>query len=143
MSGNWYADVLKFHETFGHTVHDKPQIPKRSDVLLRAVVTRDEFNNEYLPALLHGDIKHIADDGIDLIYFIIGTFITYGIDPQPIWDAVQAANMAKLPPNGIPLKDQFGKTMKPEGWQPPDIAKLLRDQGLLDHQRLSNPIVLV
>jgi predicted HAD superfamily Cof-like phosphohydrolase len=142
MSTNWYADVLKFHKAFGLTIHDKPQIPSHDDIVLRAVVARDEFDDEYLPALLNGDIKHIADDGIDLIYFIIGTFITYGIDPQPIWDAVQAANFAKLPPDGIPVKDQYGKIMKPEGWKPPDITKLLHDQGSLDPPPLDSPIRL-
>lgn len=143
MSGNWYADVLEFHNTFGLTVHDHPMIPSHADVALRAIITRDEFVNEYLPALLNGDIKRIADDGVDMIYFILGTFITYGIDPQPIWDAVQAANMAKKPPDGLPLKDRWGKILKPEGWTPPDIIGLLRDQGSLDDPPLSTPITLI
>lgn len=143
MSGNWYADVLEFHNTFGLTVHDKPQIPSHDDVVLRAVITRDEFNDEYLPALLNGDIKRIADDGVDLIYFIMGTFITYGIDPQPIWDAVQAANMAKMPPDGLPLRDGWGKILKPKGWTPPNITALLRAQGSLDQPPLDSPINLI
>jgi len=141
MSGNWYQDVLDFHTTFDLTVHDHPQIPSSEDLQLRAIITRNEFENEYLPALLSGDIKRIADDGVDMIYFIIGTFINYGIDPQPIWDAVQAANMAKMPPDGIPLKDQYGKVLKPTGWVPPDITQLLRDQGSLDDPPLA-PITL-
>lgn len=141
MSGNWYHDVLNFHTAFDLTIHDHPQIPSVPDVQLRAIITRDEFEKEYLPALLSGDIERIAEDGVDMIYFIIGTFITYGINPQPIWDAVQAANMAKLPLNGIPIKDQWGKVQKPIGWVRPDIVSLLRDQGSRDEPPF-DPITL-
>lgn len=48
-----------------------------------------------------------------------------GIDLRPVWSEVHAANMRKT--TG-PVRED-GKRLKPEGWQPPDIAGVLRAQG--------------
>jgi predicted HAD superfamily Cof-like phosphohydrolase len=38
-----------------------------------------------------------------------------------LFDIVQAANMAKLGPDGKPIiRPEDGKIMKPEGWEPPE-----------------------
>lgn len=46
------------------------------------------------------------------------------IDLPDVWEAVQAANMAKE--GGGTRED--GKILKPPGWQAPDIAGILADQ---------------
>lgn len=61
---------------------------------------------------------------IDMVYVILGTFIACGVDPQPIWEAVHAANLRK-----IPAADKGAKVLKPAGWVAPDVAGLLREQG--------------
>lgn len=62
-----------------------------------------------------------ADAVTDALYFLLGTCVEMGIDPQPLLDIVQNANMAKLDKNGNPiLRDGDKKIMKPEGWQPPE-----------------------
>lgn len=45
------------------------------------------------------------------------------------WDLVQAANMAKVGPDGKVLKNVHGKVIKPDGWTPPDIASLLTGEN--------------
>jgi hypothetical protein len=49
----------------------------------------------------------------------------YGVSLWPAFQAVHAANMAKLGGTVI-----AGKLTKPEGWQPADVATVLRRQGL-------------
>lgn len=65
-----------------------------------------------------------ADALIDDLYVTVGALLSMGIDMWPLWNAVHRANMAKV---GGPMVN--GKQMKPEGWNPPDIEGLLRDQG--------------
>lgn len=71
------------------------------------------------------DMATMTDALADLDYVIEGTRIEFGIDGDPIAEAVHAANMAKL---GGPRRDD-GKVLKPEGWKPPDIEAELRKQG--------------
>lgn len=57
----------------------------------------------------------------DVSYFTDGSFVIAGVDPQPLFDIVQDANMAKLGADGKPiLRESDGKIMKPEGWEPPE-----------------------
>lgn len=62
---------------------------------------------------------------VDLDYVVEGLRVRLGVDVAPIWSAVHAANLAKT--TG-PVRED-GKRMKPEGWQAPDVAGLLRAQG--------------
>lgn len=65
-----------------------------------------------------------SDALIDAFYFLAGTLVETGIMPQSLFEIVQAANMAKLGPDGQPIiRESDGKIMKPEGWVPPE-AKL-------------------
>ena len=57
----------------------------------------------------------------DISYFNYGSFVVAGIDPQPLFDIVQGANMAKLGADGKPIiRESDGKVMKPEGWVAPE-----------------------
>lgn len=53
-------------------------------------------------------------------------FCALGIDPRPMWDEVQASNLRKV---GGPI-DEHGKKRKPPSWVGPDIAGLLKKQGV-------------
>lgn len=54
----------------------------------------------------------------DISYFNYGSFVVAGVDPQPIFDIVQRANMGKLGPDGKPIyRKEDGKIAKPEGWE--------------------------
>lgn len=63
----------------------------------------------------------LADAFTDINYFTQGTFTMMGVQPQPLFDIVQEANMAKLGPDGKPIyRESDGKIMKPEGWEAPE-----------------------
>lgn len=71
------------------------------------------------------DLPEYADALADLDYVVDGGRAAFGINGEPIADAVHAANLAKL---GGPV-DPNGKARKPAGWTPPDIHGELVKQG--------------
>ncbi|AFS70175.1 hypothetical protein [Exiguobacterium antarcticum] len=57
----------------------------------------------------------------DALYFIMGSFVEAGLEPGPLFEIVQQANMAKLGPDGQPIfRESDQKVMKPAGWLPPE-----------------------
>lgn len=63
----------------------------------------------------------LADSLTDINYFTQGTFTMMGVNPQPLFDIVQKANMSKLFPDGKPhYREEDGKVIKPEGWEAPE-----------------------
>lgn len=75
-----------------------------------------------------------SDALVDELYFNQGSFAVSGVNPQPIFDIVQAANMAKLGADGKPiLREHDHKIMKPENWArdhapEPKIIKEIKTQ---------------
>ncbi len=122
---DWFADVLAFHEKFTpHLIGTTPALADDIAAELREVLIYEE-SSELREAIQDCNLPEIADAIADLIYVALGTAVTYGIDPRPIWDAVHTANMRKT---GGGLRAD-GKVCKPPGWTPPDVAGLLARQG--------------
>lgn len=69
------------------------------------------------------DLTSQLDAAVDLLYFVMDTFVEMGIDPQVPFEIVHAANMAKVWPDG---KSHFDhsvvppRLIKPEGWEAPE-----------------------
>ena len=58
-----------------------------------------------------------VDALVDLLYFVYGSFVLLGIDPEPMLEIVHQANMGKLFPDGKPHYDEVThKVLKPEQW---------------------------
>lgn len=125
------SDVEAFHRVAGVTVGDlaAPAIPDKETCKLRLRLIDEELA-ELSDALLGcRDLTEAADAIADLLYVAFGTAVTLGIDIGAVWDAVHLSNMAKFP-GGVIRRRVDGKILKPEGWTPPDIAGVLRDQIL-------------
>jgi predicted HAD superfamily Cof-like phosphohydrolase len=145
--------VAEFHLAFDHPIADVPTIPSEARVRFRARLITEEFL-ETLESLFdmteaEGSpgvaIRHAADtirfvidharvtvdlvglaDGLaDLDYVVEGTRLELGIDGVPIAAEVHRSNMAKK--GGEKRPD--GKSLKPPGWTPPDIAGELAEQA--------------
>lgn len=90
-----------------------------------------EMQEAWEAFLRSGSLEHLTefvDGAIDSIYVILWTLHKLGVPVNLCWDEVQRSNMAKLGPDGKPLKNpETGKIMKPEGWQPPDLFGLLQE----------------
>jgi predicted HAD superfamily Cof-like phosphohydrolase len=146
------AQVLEFHRAFSHPVAERPTIPANDRVRFRLTLIAEEFFElleacGIVPELDEGgdvgglvasviehakpvvDLAKFADACGDLDYVVEGARIEFGIDGAPVASAIHAANMAKLGPDGKPIRRADGKSLKPEGWTPPDIAGELRKQG--------------
>ena len=148
------SDVADFMVAFKQPMPDTPQWPDQENMDLRVRLKAEEFcewlrdsGYEYIGRIMrsetspsgevgyqvygfeHGEssprnLPKCADALVDDLYVTFGALLAMGIDVWPLWRAVHRANMAKV---GGPVVN--GKQMKPEGWTPPDIDALLREQG--------------
>jgi predicted HAD superfamily Cof-like phosphohydrolase len=146
--------VKAFHdacgiETGGTTTQVTPRVPDDATVRLRLRMITEEYfelldaaGARYVTAArdqIHMSIDRLAaasnvnlpefvDALGDIDYLVEGTRLAFGVDGDPIAEAIQASNMAKCV-DGKVLRNAHGKIAKPEGWTPPDIAGELRKQG--------------
>lgn len=74
------------------------------------------------------NLVEVANGGCDSHVVISGTLIEFGIPEDKVYKVVHAANMAKV--GGLTRED--GKSLRPEGWESPDVLKVLLEAGLLD-----------
>jgi predicted HAD superfamily Cof-like phosphohydrolase len=135
--------VLLFHTTFGVPIGQLPMAPNCNRILLRLRLIDEEFQ-ELLEASIGtrwessglGDLRDIeknfnffeaVDALADLVYVIYGAALELGVDLDAVIAEVHAANMRKV---GGPTRAD-GKILKPEGWQPPDVAGVLARQAPL------------
>jgi predicted HAD superfamily Cof-like phosphohydrolase len=63
-----------------------------------------------------------------IMYLLSELALVLSIPLKSAWGAVHLSNMAKLV-DGKAIRRHDGKLLKPEGWQPPDIAGVLADHG--------------
>ena len=126
MSKTWQWDVSQAtRHVFDQPVRYQPtmDIPD-NELQLRKKLIEEEVG-ETLKGIEDKDIVAITDGIVDSIVVLLGLACSLGVDVQPVWDEVHRTNMAKK--GGATRED--GKRMKPEGWQPPNILKLLAQQA--------------
>lgn len=151
------ADVAAFHRKFGVPCPERPGWPSQERIDLRVRLIAEEFceflRDCGLDYTLHierwfdvnegaldlvfashtdreepspvANFPKAADALIDLEYVILGTHNEFGINSNPLWAEVQAANLSKS--GGGERED--GKILKGPEFKPPQIDRLLREQG--------------
>lgn len=67
----------------------------------------------------------LVSEAIDLIYVTSGLLNNMGVDGQKVFDAIHAANMAKVGSDGRVIKNADGKVLKPAGWKPANIMEIV------------------
>lgn len=130
---DYLQDVRDFHVAFEHRISLIPCLGNYDLKNLRFLLLREEFN-EFTTAISMSDVVRVADALGDILYVTFGACLAFGIPIADVWKAIQTSNMAKLGPDGKPIYNQIGKVMKPEGWQPPDIASII-----VKHSDLGEP----
>lgn len=145
------AQVREFHRLFGVPILETPQVPLHDRVKLGMSMLMEEalecldacFVDDHVTIYaiktlvknfielneVEVDLPLLADGLGDLDYIVEGRRLEFGIDGEPIADAIHAANMAKVGPDGWIVRRADGKVLKPEGWTPPDIEGELKKQG--------------
>lgn len=129
--------VAAFHRGAKLPVVYPPQWPSSERVALRLRLIREEVVDELFPYLEHGpfaaqsweeNLAEVGDAIADSIYVLAGTALEFGIPLHKIMGAVQKANMDKRWPDGTFHHDAGGKVLKPPGWTPPDIVKIITEE---------------
>lgn len=120
--------VREFMLAMEQPTPDKPTMLDRRDgrLQMRVGLIQDELKlaagwKELQPKdLVPGEPRHLdmIDALVDILYVTNGMAIEMGVDLEPFWDEVHAANMRKV---GGPIRED-GKRLKPPGWRAPDIA---------------------
>jgi predicted HAD superfamily Cof-like phosphohydrolase len=64
---------------------------------------------------------------MDMIWVILGYCKMKGFDVYGAWNEVARSNLAKIDvQTGKVVKNEAGKVMKPEGWQPPQLDNFIK-----------------
>ena len=77
-----------------------------------------------------GDIVETADALADIIYVTAQQARLWGFPIDALLREVQRSNMSKADENGNPILREDGKVLKSPLWSPPDILKVLKENGL-------------
>ncbi len=117
--------LLEFNNACDIPKLDDPGLGTNELIELRIKLLVEEVQ-EYAEAARAGDMVEILDALADIGYILAGTIINHGM--QKIYDdafnEVHRSNMAKLV-DGKVIRREDGKVLKPEGWQPPQLAQFL------------------
>jgi hypothetical protein len=117
-----HGAVKRFHEAFGVALGGSWWSTSRRALRQRLII---EEYKEWHAAEAADDPGETLDAIVDLVYVLVGAALEYGWDFAGAFAAVQAANMAKLGPDGKPIVRADGKILKPEGWKPADLTPFL------------------
>ena len=122
--------IKEFHVTMGGVAPDSPTMPDKGLLDLRKTLICEEYNEvtEQFDRLISGDnddLTSLVHELTDLLYVTYGAIWACGVDPDPVFEEVHRANMRKL--DGPRRAD--GKVLKPEGWQPADVRKIIDGMG--------------
>lgn len=127
-------DVRAFHKKMGFLIFTRPGHLTQRKLEERIRCLREELT-EFEEACKKQDLVAQADALVDMAYFIKGTVLMLGLPWLELWDAVHSANMNKVP--GGKVREGVLHpvcAVKPEGWQPPDIEKILASRGYRPEQ---------
>lgn len=132
------AKIKAFHRAIGGPSPDKPTLPSPQLLNLRRTLIAEEWQEVQQEldklegqlgdqtALTATDLAPLAHELADLLYVTYGALDQLGIDADAVFAEVHRANLSKA--SGPKRAD--GKQLKPEGWQPADVRKVL--EGVRD-----------
>lgn len=115
-----HAAVAEFHRAIAQGIGESPGI---RDAALRYELIREELE-EFRVALMQNNLVEAADALADLAYVVMGGFVTFGIDPNPVLAEVHRSNMSKAGGG----KREDGKIKKGPNYSPPDLARVIGEQ---------------
>jgi len=116
---NPFTDQSEFMEACGQTTdhYNQKQYNLYKDLIIEEV-------NELDLAVVNNDIVEQLDALIDILVVTIGAINSMGADAEGAWNEVMRTNFAKIDPEtGAVRRRADGKILKPEGWEPPQLAQ--------------------
>jgi predicted HAD superfamily Cof-like phosphohydrolase len=125
--------VREFHEKAGATIGTVPSTLSENDRVLRMKLIAEELDEltqafGLTPAKPFGqmNITDVADALGDLLYVVLGTAVSCGIDIKPIFHEIHRSNMTKFI-DGYRRPD--GKWIKGPSYSPANLEPLLAVQA--------------
>ena len=117
----------EFHRVFGAHLEPAPTADLSEQTIeLRVSLIQEELN-EYREAAEARDLVGIADALSDLMYVVLGTYVSHGLQDvaEALFAEVHMSNMSKLDEDGRVLYRGDGKVLKSALWRPPELAPIL------------------
>jgi len=122
--------LIEFHRATRVHIEDHPTAELPLEITeLRLSLLAEELE-EYRQAVNSKDLIAIADALTDLLYVLLGTMVSHGLQGYgtELFDEVHKSNMSKFDVNSRPIHRQDGKVLKPASFIPPNIAGILNQQ---------------
>ena len=118
---NPFKDIDAFH-----TACD--QDPSFENFKMYISLIDEEWNelHDALEAQENPDMVEVLDALVDILVVTMGAIRAGGMDGEGAWQEVMRTNFAKIDPTtGKVRKREDGKVLKPEEWQPPNLAPFI------------------
>jgi hypothetical protein len=109
----------------GYECPDRPVLP--ADASMRELWPRllDEEVQELRDAIAANDLVGVADALADVLYVAYQAAASYGIPIDDVFAEVHRSNLTKVGPDGEVERRADGKTLKPAGYSPPNLAPIV------------------
>ena len=117
---SYFEDVKTFHQELHLPISEVPILFDSLDWVNRIRLISEEWA-ETVKAYALDDLEGFADGLVDLTWVVLGTAVEAGLPFDELWAEVRQANMNK---KGGKL-DASGKLLKPDGWKPPNIKRIM------------------
>jgi len=85
----------------------------------------EEEVQEFRDAVAAKDDVETFDAILDIIVVCIGYGLSRGWPMVEGWQEVMQSNLAKIDTSGFVKRREDGKILKPEGWQAPDLGRVM------------------
>jgi predicted HAD superfamily Cof-like phosphohydrolase len=101
------------------------QTPGQANYEMYLNLITEEYN-ELQDAIAANDRLEQLDALVDILVVTMGAIRAGGFDGEGAWNEVMRTNFAKIDPQtGKVRKREDGKVLKPEGWEPPQLANFV------------------
>lgn len=122
---NLIDKVEEFNTAFNLPIRKQATNLNRNEIVFQYRLLLEELE-EYADAAADGDLVEVADAIGDMLYVLLGTAISHGIQDklEAIFNEIHRSNMSKLE-DGKPLHNEYGKAIKSSSYSPPNIKFLL------------------
>jgi predicted HAD superfamily Cof-like phosphohydrolase len=124
---SYFTDVKDFHESMGQPVGTTPAFLTEQRTELRWALIEEELR-ELLEGLDKKDMAATADGIADTVYVLLGLAVELGLPFGKIWREVHRSNLGKVWDDGFPRCRADAEVLKPDGWQPPQIQRILDEE---------------
>ena len=123
--------VRCFHEVFQAYMERTPTAKVPAEISQGRIQMFLEELEEYRAAVHNHDIVEIADALTDMLYVLLGTFITHGLQDiaEELFAEVHRSNMSKLDEQGKPIFREDGKVLKSDQFSDPDLRSIITKIG--------------